>query len=318
MNVLILGYSKIAQKRILPALKGIPSIDGIDIASKSSASEVALNMKGSVFDDYQTALSKTDADIVYVSLVNSIHAEWVERSLRAGLHVIVDKPAFMTVADSEKLVALAREKSLCLAESTVYPFHPQIQLIHDVFRDAGSRPTRLTGTFCFPPLDSGDYRYVENLGGGALWDLGPYAITPGRVFFNEKPEEIFCRVCTRYPKSNVDTSFSILAYYSEGRSMVGHFGFFDTQYCNHMTLLGPNISIDLDYLFTTQPDRENEMKIQQGYSSRALKISSADTFCIFIKEVIDRIQSGNYELFYQVLLEDAIVLDRFRIAAHEV
>ena len=74
MHILIIGYSTIVKKRVLPALRKIEQVDRIDIASRSSASgisdEAAYN--GTVFNDYADAISKSKADLVYISLVNSM------------------------------------------------------------------------------------------------------------------------------------------------------------------------------------------------------------------------------------------------------
>lgn len=193
MNILIIGFSAIAKKRILPALRKIGVISRIDIASRSSVSgplaEAAYN--GSVFDDYAEAISRSNSDLVYISLVNSSHAEWAEKALRRGCHVIVDKPSFSSFDDVQRLTGLARAKNLCLAEATVYAWHPQIQVTRDLFSQIATRPTRLTVSFSFPPLPADNFRYQQHLGGGALWDLGPYAVSPGRLFLKMSPKRFF-------------------------------------------------------------------------------------------------------------------------------
>lgn len=318
MRILIIGYSKIVQKRVLPALVQMPHITSIDIASQTSASKISLDekFKGQIFDNYQTALSVSKADLVYVSIVNSAHAEWVEKALKKGFHVIVDKPAFTSMEDAIKLVELSKRSNLCLAESTVYAYHPQIQLAQDIFLRVKSRPTCLTATFSFPPLNSDNFRYKKELGGGALWDLGPYAVTPGRIFFNEEPIEIFGHVGTRNQENNVDTSFSLLAIYSAGRSMVGHFGF-NTEYRNHLNILGPDVSVDIERIFTAPAEMENELWIKKHNKTTILKVPKADSFLIFLQKVIDAIQTGNHSVFAKDLLTDASVLHRMRIAVGE-
>lgn len=318
MRVLLVGYSQIAQKRVLPALARMPCVTSIDIASRTSSSSIQRceQLDGQVYEDYQTALSESAADLVYVSVVNSAHACWVGEALKKGLHVIVDKPAFTSMKDATELVELAERSGLCLAESNVYAYHPQIQLARDAFSDAGSRPTRLTATFSFPPLHSANFRYRRELGGGALWDLGPYAATPGRVFLGEEPCEVVCRVCTRSEKGGVDTSFSVLAVYPEGRSMVGHFGF-DTEYRNHLHVLGPSVSVDIDRVFTTPADMENEIWVRKQNNKDTLKAPAADSFLVFLRAVVSAIQSGSYHVFARDLLTDASVLHRMRIAARE-
>ncbi len=121
MNLLFIGYSKIVQKRVLPAALQMPEVKRIDIASRSAAPHVpeAHRPEGQVYDDYEKAIESSAADLVYVSLANSDHVRWAERALRQGMHVIVDKPAFLSLKDAERLSGTADASNLCLAEATV-------------------------------------------------------------------------------------------------------------------------------------------------------------------------------------------------------
>jgi predicted dehydrogenase len=203
-----------------------------------------------------------------------------------------------------------------LSEATVHTYHPQIQVVKNIFLNAKSRPTRLTATFSFPPLNPNNFRYKRELGGGALWDLGPYAVTVGRLFFNEEPKETFCRICNRGGDDNIETSFSVLAIYSDGRSMIGHFGF-DTEYRNCLNLLGPDVSVAIERIFTIPAEMENEVMVRQHNESAIIKVPIADSFFLFLQKTIDAIQTGNYKEFAENLLSDASVLHRLRLAAHE-
>ena len=109
MRLLLIGYSKIAQKRVLPALAEA-GITGADVASRTRAAEVALpeGIAGRVYGDYEAALDESDADLVYVSTVNSAHAEWAQKALGHGFHVVVDKPACTSLGDTERLLDLAQ------------------------------------------------------------------------------------------------------------------------------------------------------------------------------------------------------------------
>jgi dTDP-3,4-didehydro-2,6-dideoxy-alpha-D-glucose 3-reductase len=318
MNILIIGYSAIVKKRILPALRKIEQISRIDIASGSSASgipeEAACN--GTTFSDYADAILKSKADIVYISLVNSSHAEWAERALLRGCHVIVDKPAFTSFDDARRLADLARTKGLCLAEAIVYSWHPQIQMARDIFLQAATRPTRLTISFSFPPFSEDNFRYQKHLGGGALWDLGPYAVSPGRLFFENEPDEVFCRVGTRSAVTGVDTAFSMLATYPGGRSMVGHFDF-NTEYRNCINILGPGMSVDIERVFTTPSDMENELLVRSNNHTTRVTAPRADCFAIFLQRVFDTISESSHQAFSETLLSDATVLHRLRKAAQE-
>ena len=316
MNLLIIGYSNIVRRRVIPAVLQTPSITTIDVASRSSASNVTLpdNCKGNIFTNYDEALSKSTADLVYISTFNSEHAEWTEKALQKGFHVIVDKPSFTCFEKAKRLVALAEQSNLCLAESTVYTYHPQIQAVKDIFSKANTSPSKITVTLSFPPLNPDDFRYKKAMGGGALLDTGPYLVSAGRLFFNAEPEKIICHIDSYGGRESIDTSYSVLASYPDGKSMTGHFGF-NTEYRNHINLLGPGVSISIDRIFTTTPDLKNPIHIKQNNTASTINSPAADSFALFIQSVISAIQNGNHSTFAKTLLSDASVLNRLRSAA---
>jgi predicted dehydrogenase len=313
MKLLLIGYSKIAQRRVLPALVEA-GITYVDVASRSRAAAAALpeNASGQVFDDYEAALAESAADLVYVSTVNSTHAECAERALQHGYHVIIDKPATTRPEDAYRLVELAQRQERCLAESTVYGYHPQIAAVKQAFAEVGSQPTRLTATFSFPPLPADNFRYKAACDGGALWDLGPYAITPGRIFFGEEPKEIACRITSK--GDEVETSFSVLMTYSEGRSMVGHFGF-NTGYRNRLDILGPRVTATIDRVFTAPANLANEVHVNQNNQPKTVTVPPADQFALFLRAVVSAIEANQHETLAEDLLSDAQVMWRLREAA---
>src|SRR5689334_14044539 len=104
MRLLILGYSSIVERRVLPAAAKAGGIETISIASKSHPKPQSWPKPGRFFDDYEAALRGSDCDLVYLSLPNVMHEHWVMAALAAGKHVVVDKPAMMTLAPSERAV----------------------------------------------------------------------------------------------------------------------------------------------------------------------------------------------------------------------
>ncbi|HOU36136.1 MAG TPA: Gfo/Idh/MocA family oxidoreductase [Candidatus Omnitrophota bacterium] len=319
MKILIVGYSKIVQNRVLPALAKMPEVTGIDIASRSNAGAVAAakhRFQG-VFDDYAAAFSHSGADLAYISTINSTHGALVEQALQRGMHVIVDKPACTSFDESRRMIDLARRKKLCLAEATVYAYHAQIGLIRGAFREAQSSPTRLTAVFSFPPLEQDNFRYRKELGGGALLDLGPYAVSVARVFFdNAQLLDMSCTVVSRGGTDNLETAFSMTALYSHGRSMVGHFGF-DTGYRNTVNLLGPGMSADIHRIFTTPADMVNEIKVQHNNTASVVPVPACDNFLMFLNQVAAAIKKGDHSAFVSDMEYDAHALHVLRSSAQE-
>ena len=317
MHLLILGLSSIVQRRVLPALRRIDAVEQIDVATRQAASGTLRDSwgLGDVFDSYSEALERTRADVVYVSLPNSAHEEWAEKALGSGAHVIVDKPAFLGATRAERLVALADRQGCCLAEATVYGYHPQIQCARTLFDcEEGSRARRVVAIFSFPPLPDGNFRYVKALGGGALWDLGPYAVSLGRIFFGEQPQSLMCDVLATTGAAGVETAFSVMATYPGGRSMVGHFGW-DTVYRNRVEAIGERIGAEIDRVFTTPPDTAASMRVIRPSGTETMEGPIGDAFALFLGHVFDSIGRRSWGGLHADLLADAQALRQLREAA---
>jgi predicted dehydrogenase len=227
---------------------------------------------------------------------------------------MVDKPGCTAYDDARRLCELAQTKRLLLAEANAFSYHPQIERVNDAFRAAATAPTRITALFSFPPLKEDDFRYQERHGGGALNDLGPYAISAGTVFFREYPHEIFCRINSR-AENGIETAFSIAALYSRGRSMVGHFGF-DTEYQNTITVLGPSLCLRFERVFTITPDCANTLHIRRKDQSAEEVVPPADCFLNFFNHMFAACERRRFDELYERWLAQAAALDLLKRAAH--
>ncbi|MEZ5288658.1 MAG: Gfo/Idh/MocA family oxidoreductase [Vicinamibacterales bacterium] len=245
-TVLVIGYSNIAARRVLPALWST-GVRGLEVASTSAT---AIDWPGDTprrFHTYEEALAESRADLVYISTVNSAHAALTARALDAGFHVVVDKPAALALDDVRDLAVLAESRGRVLAEAVVWAHHPQVARARQVFDDAGCRPTHLWAAFSFPPLPPGNFRMRAGAGGGMMNDLGPYAVTCGREFFGDAPVEVVGRVLSA--TGDVDTGFSLLARYPDGRSTVGSFSC-TTGYVNRLEVAGPGVVVGIERAFS--------------------------------------------------------------------
>ncbi len=313
MDILILGFSKIVRKRILPALLKSDYISGIDIASKSMNPDSigSFDKKGKIFDDYEKALKQTKAKIVYISLVNSLHSQLCEIALNSGLHVIIDKPSFTDFKTALKLAKLAEKNNLCIAESTVYSYHPQVNAAKELFNKYQTYPKVLMANFSFPPLNKDNFRYSKELGGGAFLDLGPYAVSLGRIFFGKKPDAVNSYINTINEGKGVETSFSLLMTYSQGCSMIGHFSF-ESEYKNCLTIFGKELSVQIEPIFTIPDNKINKISVMHNNNLDIVEIPEADCFLIFLEDVIKGIEANNFQHFKDDLLYDAEVLHQLR------
>ena len=312
MKLLVCGGSDIFARRVLPGLASL-GITSVDVASRSGRRPQAPSgLPLRFFDDPALALAQSDAPVVYVSTENSRHAALALAALESGRHVIVDKPAFPDPAAAEKACSLAAQKNRVLAEATVWPDHPRAVALAAAFAERESAPTRLVATFSFPPLPPGNFRHRPELGGGALYDLGPYAVSPGRVYFGGEPEEVLCRITASGPA--VETAFTCLLVYPGGRTLAGTFGF-DTGYVNRLDALGPGLAATMDRAFTPPPGAPLSLALNSPAGAQTLPCAPADAFAAFFARALAAMERGNGEAFARDLLADARVLARLRRSA---
>ncbi len=306
MDVLVIGCSSFARRRVLPALATLDGVDAVHVASRSTAGLADVPRRGRWFADYQQAIDATPPGLVYVSLTNDAHARWVEAALERGHHVVVDKPAFTELAAAERLVALACDRGRVLAEATTYAFHPLWAQVQAIFAEHGSAPSHVTVAFT-PPLPPDNYRFRRALGGGALLDAGPYFASIGRLVWGAAPE--WLSACIDSVGAEVETSFSVLARYGAGRALVGHFGF-TAEYRNWIGLLGPGLDVEVPGGFSTPPDRVTEIKVRHRDAISTRQAPAAPAMRLFLEAVLGAIAREDWTTLGQTLLDDARVLDR--------
>lgn len=299
-SILFLGYSRLVQRKLILAAK-LAGFHHIELSSKRSIQEIP-NID--IFHEgYQNALKSTTCTLVYVSMVNSDHGKWVRKVLESGKHCIVDKPSFMNEVEATELISLAKSKKLLLAEATVWSHHPQSHKLLNTFENGEEK--RVLAIFLMPPLEKGNFRWNKNLGGGSLYDLGPYFASSGRFVFGGSASQVSAKVLAF--KNNVPLSFSVQGIWPCGGSLIGYFGF-DTEYINRLEIISEKRHATLNKAFTTPPDFANTIQLNQKNKTYSIECPPADSFACFLEEVNASIQYNQINVWHQKVLDDAKTL----------
>lgn len=127
---------------------------------------------------YDTLLDDPRFDAIYLSLPNSLHADWSIKALTAGRHVLCEKPLAVNLDEGREMFAAARKADRLLVEAFMYRCHPQTHMIRETVRRGEiGRMTHIRTSFCFRLRNTaGNIRLDPALGGGALMDVGCYCI----------------------------------------------------------------------------------------------------------------------------------------------
>lgn len=188
----VVGAGWISQEAFLPAvaLTGNSRLQAIVSGSSEAARKLAdFHAVPEVlgYEGYDALLASDRIDAVYIALPNSLHADFTIRALRAGRHVLVEKPLATSLAESEAMVAAAAESGASLM--TAYRLHnePGTHAMIETIRSGRiGAPVYFAATFGFQS-QLGNHRLKAGHWGGALPDVGVYCLNAARHVFAAEP-----------------------------------------------------------------------------------------------------------------------------------
>ena len=236
----ILGAARV-NERLLPAIVGASNAQLVAIASRregAAAKTLAqfapqeANVK--TYNALDELLTDPDVDAVYVPLSNNEHAEWVLRAIKSGKHVLCEKPIALTVTDIDAIKVAAKKHKVTVMEGFMYRFHPQHARVQEIISSGligDLRSVRASYSFMMQPARM--YRLTEptERGGGAMWDIGCYAIHSIRQFFDQDP--IAVTALASYVESGADISSSGIIDFGLGKFAQFDFSFERSRRCEY-------------------------------------------------------------------------------------
>ena len=216
----VLSTARIGIEHIVPALMASPLIELRAIASRSHASATAaadaLGIERA-YGSYDELISDPDVEVIYNPLPNSLHVPITLKAAAAGKHVLCEKPIALSAAQAEQLRDAA--KKVCIEEAFMVRHHPQWQRVRELLHDGRVGSLRAVQVFfSYFNDDPANIRNQPAVGGGALYDIGCYAILSGRYLFDCEP----CRAIAlidRDPNLGTDRTTSALLDFGSGRHL---------------------------------------------------------------------------------------------------
>jgi D-xylose 1-dehydrogenase (NADP+, D-xylono-1,5-lactone-forming) len=142
------------------------------------------------YGSYDALLADPDVEVVYIPLPNSLHVEFAIRSLRAGKHVLCEKPLSRRAADVEEAFDVAQSEGRLLMEAFMYRHNPQTsRMMALIGQGRIGRLRMVRAAFGFFLTNPDDVRLSPALDGGALMDVGCYCVNGARLIAGE-PERV--------------------------------------------------------------------------------------------------------------------------------
>lgn len=214
----ILGTGLIAQSHVIAALQTAERCELVAIASRSidRAAELASQFGiPQAHGSYEDLLADPDIDCVYLPLPNHLHKPWIMQAADAGKHILCEKPLTLTSVDAAAAAAHCEARGVTLMEAFMYRFHPAWVTAQGLIADGAiGRVTDVSVWFSFRSTRPTDYRHGFESGGGALYDVGCYAVDVSRMLLGDAPSRVLgtARIDAG---SGVDLTFSGILDYGE-------------------------------------------------------------------------------------------------------
>ncbi|MEA2001558.1 MAG: Gfo/Idh/MocA family oxidoreductase [Actinomycetota bacterium] len=214
----VLGTGLIAQNHVIPALQGAERCELVGIGSRSRATAESVASRFGIpraYGSYEELLADPEIDSVYLPLPNYLHGPWTMRAADAGKHVLCEKPLALTSQEAKRVAEHCTDRNVLAMEAFMYRFHPAWQTVRNLIANGSiGRVTDIGVWFSFRSTRIGDYRLDFNAGGGALYDVGCYAVNLSRMLLGDEPVRVHGAARVD-PESGVDMTFSGILDYGD-------------------------------------------------------------------------------------------------------
>ena len=176
----VLGCARIARLNVIPAILRNSNAKLQAVASRDAAKLVEFHSLFGDFTDhtsYDALLADPNVDAVYLPLPNAMHCEWAIKAMRAGKHVLCEKPLALNSEQAAQMVETARECGVQLMEAFMYRYTERTRQIRAIL-DSGrlGKIRSINSTFRFLLDRENTIKENPALGGGALYDVGCYPL----------------------------------------------------------------------------------------------------------------------------------------------
>ena len=302
MRIGVLGAANIARKVVIPSILHAQDVELVAIGSESQRAadflaETELRTrdgrplrKAARACTYEELLAAEDVDAVYIPLPNSLHAEWSKRAADAGKHVLCEKPAARTRAETEDMIEHCLGCGVVWMEAFMYRFHPQWQVVFDRLRAGAVGEVKLVrSVFTFTVKSPENVRRRPELGGGSLYDVGYYCVNAARWVMGAEPVAVAATM--QLSPEGVDEELSGILDFGGGRTALIASSF--TQpYRHEVEILGTDGRIRIPDAFVNgSEDLEIELEYGSG-TWEQISVAGDDEYRLEVEDFAACVREG--------------------------
>jgi predicted dehydrogenase len=308
-----LGAGGIATGALAPAVHAATGATLQAVAARSLDRARTLGA-ASAYDDYGALLADDDVDAVYIALSNEMHLPWAVAAMRAGKAVLCEKPLALTRAEVDEMTAVSAETGQLLVEASWYRWHPRVRLAQQRLGEVG--PIRhVAAGFTFDASLEGNYRLEPSRGGGALYDVGCYAVSACLWAVGAGlPVDVTARAT--YGPTGVDLVTEAVLEWGDGveaevrAGIAGEVG-------QWLVMTGERGEIELrDAPYTSWVEDQTELWLSDGTATERVPVPAANPYQLMVEEMSSVLTGGpGWVLPLAESRSTAAVLDAIRLSA---
>ena len=308
-----MGCAGIAQRSMIPAIKAIPELNLVAVASRSpeKAESFANQFECEAVVGYENLLNRSDVDAIYMPLPTGLHHEWITKSLKAGKHVLAEKSIAYDYPSAIEMVNIARANNLVLMEDFMFQYHSQHKFVFDLLRKGEIGEIRVfRANFAFPPMPKNNFRYDDRIGGGALLDAAGYTVRAVHFIMGD---DFVVKAANLYIDPETGTNIYGGAFLDNGKGVSAQiaFGMDHFYQCNY-EIWGSKGKITAERAFTPKPDFSPLIIVEKQSEQKEHQMKPDNHFIGSLKEFYRAISSGKFEKHYQEVLLQSKTLDDIR------
>ncbi|GAC1440518.1 MAG: Gfo/Idh/MocA family oxidoreductase [Mycobacteriales bacterium] len=307
-----LGAGNIARTALAPAVHAARGASLQAAAARDVRRAQALEPE-TAYADYAALLADDDVDAVYISLSNEMHLPWTVAALRSGKAVLCEKPLALTAVEVDQMAAVADETGQLLVEASWYRWHPRIRLAQQRLPEIGA-VRHVAAGFTFDGSLAGNYRLDPARGGGALYDVGCYAVSACLWALGQGLPRDVAATATFGP-TGVDLVTEAILDWASGAQAEVRAGIAgsDGQW---LVLTGERGEIEVrDAPYSSWKDDATELWVSDGAGTERVAVPATDAYRVMVEEMSSVLSGGpGWVLPLAESRQTAAALDAIRAA----
>ena len=272
----VMGTANIARGCTIPGMKEADNCELYAIAGRNETKAQKFKDEfgfQKAYAGYEKLLEDPDVKAVYIPLPNYLHKEWVIKSLKAGKHVLCEKPMALNADEAREMFTVAKENNVFLMEAYAYLHSPIISSIRSDIDNGLIGDVDYIETAFLTQGYVDDIRLYKEQGGGAVYDLGCYCTTMILSMIDSEPD--YVRANAEFNEFGADVFSSAIIRFANGARAAFNVGMiFDpgkNSRWDRLFIHGSNGTIKSYYEYNQAGDLSYEINIGENMLTRKVK-----------------------------------------------